>query len=772
MIKRHAWPILILLALLAPGAAAVGRSDASATSAPDQPSAAPAAQPDSGFNPPWWNTAWKYRVKVTAGIVGADASFAGDWAVFDKHDTTPIIALAEIYRENAHVPEAANDVRVVDSTGKLLPAKAYHMGKPDTLSVYFPVSGAGGDYCIYYEGKAGGAQAAGDFFPSNNALSVTTLQTAAQIFPITIPTVKAALRGDTTLHGRVLADKIDFSQNPSNLRMGNERYITCIKGLLNIELDGKYHFSVDSGCPAFLFIDGALTTSNTNVRNRPTGHWQTSGAVVLKQGHHYVRLILSEMGAFQGARLGWMRPGTEKFELVPAEAFAKHVLVKPREFEKATGGMSVYFTLSPSPVGIRLNDTKTVVPVELVNLSNVSGRRDVKYVWKIGNLTFHDDQIKVPLEAERTHRVRLEAHSNGQVLGTFERSCRFEAPDMKSAWFKLETISAPNIIFVGEKENLSFRVHSNVIGAISLNWRYLLKARPSGRTLEERSGIYTADSGESALSIQFDTDYFGQDCDIDVSLTAANVPLCSATFHVIPLGSRIEKLKSVVGCLVNGGNNRVIITTRIVDQAAFRRWALPKYMLSKVDFSKKKVLLYGSVMENPPCREETFTSYIALLRSQCEVSCSSFDFVKRSDEVNGVLADVPRFAEVLATRTPEVIVISPGSIDVSRGVAIRDFKRSVQVMIDMARRAQPNVRLVLVSPPPVPTNVELSRLYRNAIGELAAENHTGFVDIHTALDGTSMLEYFKSKLDDGVYYTYPNDSGQQVISDVIYRALR
>ena len=326
-------------------------------------------------------------------------------------------------------------------------------------------------------------------------------------------------------------------------------------------------------------------------------------------------------------------------------------------------------------------------------------------------------------------------------------------------------------MFVGEKENLSFRVHSNDTSAISLIWKYLLTARPSGRTLEQRSGIYTCDGGETALSIPIDTDDFGRDCNIEVGLYAVGLQLCSATFHVIPLGSKIEQLKSAVGCLVNGGNSRVIISTYLVDQAAFRKWAVPKYLAEKLDFSKKKVLLYGSLMENPPCREEAFTSYVTRLRTLLS-SAAGFDFVKRSDEVNGILSDVPRFAEVLATRNPEVIVISPGSIDARRGVEVRDFKRSLQVMIDLTRRRNKDIRILLVSPPPLPTNVALSKLYLNATEEVALENHTGFIDIHTLLNTTTMLNYFKTTLDDGVYYTYPNDAGQQLISEAISDCLR
>jgi len=732
----------------------------------------------------WWNPAYQYRLRVTARIPGTERT--DEWSAFNKFESSPLAACAEIHCKKPEDPASQKDVCVIDAAGKPVPCKVYFMGKPDTLMVLFPIPRDGGDYDIYYGSQQPENQTAShsagksdEWLPPPNSLTVTTLNIAAQIFPLTLPQLKATLRGSTSLHGRVFVNQIDFSSNPIRLEHGNQRYVTSIEGLLNCETAGEYQFSIDSGGPGFLLIDGKLAGHN-NGTHRPSGKWRNSNTVELAEGYHHLRLVLAEMAAFQGVRLGWAPPNVERPDLMPRYAFAKYVNVEPREFRQVNKNQTVFFTYRSASVGVSIRG-KTIVPVELINLSSGDGNGTWEYAWVINNCTeIREKRPKAPLEVDQAHTVVLKAYKNGAFVESFERTIQPSAQSFTNPWFKLETIGAPNIVYVGEKENLSFRVHSDISGSIALDWECVQRksagmrnGQPVCKVLAESTGTLSGASfGESALSIPLDTTYFDEDSEIIVTLSVTGTPVTSSLFHVIPVGSKIEHLKSSVDCLVNGDGNRAIISTHLVDQSSFRKWAIAKYLKRSMDFDNKKVLLYGSAMENTPCAGETFVSYVTRLRDRAQGTCTSFEFVKRFDEVNGILADVPRFGQVLASRDVEVVVISPGSSDVRRAIPVRDFKRSLHLMLDLIRLKNPEIRAVLVSPPPLATNVKLSNVYRTAVKELAEENRVTFVDIHTPLDGKSLLKYFKSALDDGVYLTYPNDDGQEAICDAIYGALR
>ena len=733
----------------------------------------------------WWNAAWQNRLRVGASVTGTAPANEHDWAAFNRFEASPLTASAEIFRKDPEALASQQDVRVIDSRGNVVPCKAYFVGKPETLTVLFPVPRTGGDYDIYYGSDKAEGLPPGDWLPATNSLTITTLAITAQRLPKSLPQIKAALRGNTTLHGRMFVNQIEFSSNPIRLYPANQLFVTCIEGLLNCEAAGEYQFSLDSGGPAFLLVDGKPAGSSDGT-HRPSGQWRSATTIMLSEGYHHLRLVTSEYasgGRFdgvQGVRLGWLPPGAEHIDVVPRSAYAKYVQVVPREFRQANKPYSTYFTCNNPSVGVNIQG-KTVVPVELVNLSSTDGSGTWEYVWEINKVTeIRDRQPKVPLEIDQVHIIKLKAYKDARLVDSLERAYRPTAHTTTKPIFRLEPIGAPNIVFIGERENLSFRVHSNIPGSVALDWFCTLRkpagtkdGKPIYKILDETNGTLSGASfGESALSIPLDTTRFDVDAEVVVTLSITGVPVTTTLFHVIPVGSRIEHLKNAVDCLINGDGNRAIISTFLVDQSSFRKWAVPLYLKRTLDFQKKKVLLYGSPMENTPCAGETFNSYVSRLRDRCQGACAGFEFVKRVDEVNGILADVPRFAQVLASKDAELIIISPGSSDVRRGIPIRDFKRSLHLMLDLIRMKNPEIRAVLVSPPPLATNVLLSNQYRTATKEVAEENRVAFVDIHTPLDGRSLWRYFKSKLDDGVYLTYPNDEGQEDIANAIYGALK
>lgn len=748
---------------------------------------------------PWWNSGWKKRLKVSVDVIYGEETGRNPWRKFDELNTGPLTAVATIHRKKPEKKENQDDVRVVDAQGREVPRKVYYLNEPDTLTVRFPAPQKGGDFFIYFDNSNPPPNKAGDWLPKPGSLTLTTLKVAATLYAGTLSQIKAVLRGNTAKQGKRPINLVAMHRNPAGLATGNNRYITCIEGLIRIEIAGEYKFSVDSGGPGFLLIGGELVASNSTRTNAPQNQWLTTESVILRKGYHHFRLLLSEMAPSQGARLGWRPPGKKRMVVVPADAFANHVTAVPREFSHFDGREELYFTTIPSSVGIVLNGgsppdyhlahlssskvrkmrvNKTVAPVELINLSTFDAR-STRYEWKVnGTVKASARRATVPLELGRSHKITLEAYRGGRRLARETRSCRPFAQDTTHPRWRLETIGAPNIVFVGEQENLSFRIRSSMASAMLFDWDYVLRRPKGGSVIQRKSGTVSTTAstsiaaGEATLSFSLDTHLYDRDAEIVVILSASGVPLASSLFRVMPLGRGVRSLKPHIGSLVDGDGNRVIISTHMIDEAARRKWVLVRWVRVMIRSANGSIFFYGSSMKNAPCSGEEFVSYITLLQQRFTKAARKLDFVERTNEsVCGILADVPKFGAALDARDPDAIVISPGPWDALRGVPVRDFERSLQLMLDMIRAKGTPTKTVLVSPPPLATNVNFSRLYRDATEKLAEQNRVEFVDIHDLLNTKDYLKYYRSKAGDGVHYTYPNNGGQESIADAIWQSI-
>jgi len=731
-----------------------------------------AEQPFRRQDAPWWNDQWEYRLKVSVDV-HYDAAGQRQWRAFDGDDPEPLTATIDLHRKNAESTASLKDIRVIDERGNIVPCRAYPLTtKPDTVTVRFPAPRAGGDFYIYY-GSKNLQPPESDWLPPSRSLKLTTLEIPYQPVPLRkLEQIVDALRGNTKLHGVRWLNLLAENQNPTNLQNGNFRYITNVEGFLNCQMPGEYKFSVNSGGPGFLFIDDKLLATHGGT-SRPHAIWPDPETIYLEKGYHHFRLILSEANSYQGIKLGWQPPWQARMQVIPADAFAKYIEARPRRFARRDRKEQVFFMLNESSVVLKLG-RRSVVPVELINISSFNpDNGPVTYRWTIDGRTTEGFTTVEGMEAGKNHTVRLEAWRNGRRVGSLERECKPYAFTMAAADYRLETIGAPNIVYVGEQESLSFRIKSRTARAMALYWRYIVR-KPGGRTVYDRKTgrIDATSSEEIALTIPLKTDVYDREAEVEVSISAAGDELAKSLFHVIPVGPRLQELKSAVGCLVNGDGRRAIISTHLIDETAFRKWWAPRLARSLIGTSTSSILLYGSAMENSACGTDEFVTYITDLRNECSQAARSFDFVKRTDDVAGILADLPRFASVIAARDPDVVVISPGTDDAMRGVPVRDFKRSLQVMLDLLRAKSSSIRAVLVSPPPLATNVKLSQAYRDGMAEVAERNRVTFVDIHTLLNGRNYLAHFASGRGDGVYYTYPNNDAQAAMADAIWKAIR
>jgi len=720
---------------------------------------------------PWWNDAWQYRIE-TSVEVRYDRGSQRQWRAFDGADPEPITATIDLHRENPHSTASLNDIRVIDERGNIVPCRVYPLNiKPNTVTVRFPAPRSGGNFNIYY-GSDRLDSPETDWLPPKMALKLTTLKIASEIFPRSTDDLKKALQGDTKLHGVEWLNLIAMTQNPTRLESGNFRYITNVEGFIHCRMPGEYKFAIDSGGYGFLFINDQLLATN-DATHKPQNTWLDPVTINLQKGYHHFRLVLSEMQAYQGVRLGWQPPWQSSVDVIPADAFAKYIEARPQRFERRDGRPQAYFTLNESAVMLKLKN-RSVVPVEMINLSSFDDDLGpVTYRWRIGDLTIPGRTTIEGFENGKECTVTLEAWRGNRKIDSFTREYKPYAFTLSEANYKLETIGAPNIVYIGEQESLSFRIKSPTAQAMALYWQYTVRKPGRGAVYDSKNGRIDATSSEEiALTIPLQTNVYDRDAEVRVSISASGEELASSLFRVVPVGAHVRRLKSAVGCLINGQGRRAIISTHLIDEASFRKWWGPRLVKDLVGRATSSVLLYGSAMENSACGKEEFTTYITALRDQCSSAARTFDFIKRTDDVTGILADLPRFASIIGGREADIVIISPGSDDVMRGVPLRDFKRSLQVMLDLLRQTGSSARPIIVSPPPLATNVKLSEAYRDGAAEVAKRNRVGFVDIHTLLNGDNYLTHFRSDRDDAVYYTYPNNSAQTAIADAIWKAIK
>ena len=97
-----------------------------------------------------------------------------------------------------------------------------------------------------------------------------------------------------------------------------------------------------------------------------------------------------------------------------------------------------------------------------------------------------------------------------------------------------------------------------------------------------------------------------------------------------------------------------------------------------------------------------------------------------------------------------------------------DYERGLDVLIDVARLANPDVRIVLVTPPPLLSNIELSARYAGLTAEVADKHKAALVDLHrffTVRD--TWRSYYGADAGGTLFYRFPNEQGQVEVARFI-----
>jgi len=242
--------------------------------------------------------------------------------------------------------------------------------------------------------------------------------------------------------------------------------------------------------------------------------------------------------------------------------------------------------------------------------------------------------------------------------------------------------------------------------------------------------------------------------------------------------SDLNLLRRGLGALHDHEGRRVMISTEIEDADRHLEWVFARYLREKV-ITRRSVLLLGDRMSNQPEPGKSFTDYVAILQERLKAANRPFHFIERNSGLLPTLADVVLLTRSLqalaeANELPDILVVCPGLGDVAQAVGDRDFARSFDLMIDAVRATGKPIKTILVSPPPYPRNVHVSRLYTEAAERIARDHHVGFLNLHDLLaadQGDWVRAHYAVPEADGMYFENPNEAAHRRIADAIEKLI-
>jgi len=776
---------------------------------------------------PWWNRAWKSRKQVRVDVPKFREEPGFEKLRGPASDFGRLTARASILRE-APGAEGHPDVRVVDASGKVLPHRVYSFGDKTQFTVVFPAQERTADYHIYYDNPNAKPAEQSDWRPSTAALEIVAAKHHGKP-TFELAEVLKGIRGQVDILGVYTTSHIagalkvpQGSRGPRG-RAGGSGLITSIEGYLHCPIAGRYVFSVNYRGASYLFVDGKLVVEARALY--PTPHtWPQPNNVMLSPGYHHMRLLLVE--APRSVGLGWQMPGMPDIELVKTGFYAKYINVKTVAFEQLEQPEVVFFTHEIPPEAINLRRPRKLagplvnfpgcrlkkpvpVPVaytKLTNLSTVSDAGDVTWRWKLQRLVSETNPVPAPepntfetperdpavfLQVGKSYSVTLTASRNGDEFGTYHRLLTLPLPKkaassgtpnrvfniIKKPSIRLEVLSAPNIVYAGEENNAAFRVVTNLNHPVPVDWKAWIM-RGEKRENEQTGRFFAGTGKDVVMSFPLHlADFPKRQGSMTVSLEVLDTETNRVEFAIVPSPGDFSKLTAPHGFFINPAGQRAVICTTYENEADYRRWMFLKYIARKLDTGPKNIMIFGSTMTNtsPPLlggqaerpaeNGKKAIGYADYLEEMVKGKAAGVTFVPRTGGAAPILSDMIEMSKGLSKNKAQVAIIAPGLEDAELGASREDFARGLDVIIDLLRDQGHYVKIILVTPPPLVSDPELSKLYSLEMHKIAIKHHTEIVNIHKLLfERKNWRDAYRASPDSEVFNLYPNDETQKLIA--------
>jgi len=601
--------------------------------------------------------------------------------------------------------------------------------------------------------------------------------------PTSATQLRDVMRASPSYVGSHAHQHINSSSNP--LGYGSEVYsVSAYESLVYADMAGVWRFCIDSGGPAFLFLDGRLAAQRPGFYYQ-TGQFEHRGKIQLDEGYHHLLLCAVESASKPVTRLAW-QPVTEKvFTLVPPSFFVNRVHGEVMGWESKDVRDPVFFTHRLAPRALVDAKKRPYQFAQFRNLApaQATGRPDaVTYLWDFGDGEQSRDEAPGHLYAlpeggaTASFAATLHVYVDGREVGAYKRTVHCPPRPQEKSNLALDIMSFASIVYADERTSIAARVRNASFSPVVLRAIARLKRGDDTQIVLNRQ-IPIQAKDENFCIIPVDMKQFADKrAIIDLELLLGGERVLDTSFRVMPSPEDIESLQRGLGALHDAEGRRVVICAEIEDPNRHLEWVFGRYIRETYIDQRQRVLLFGDRMSNLVAPDRSFTDYVALLEQRLKKAQRPFQFVPRSSGLLPTLADLVLFAKTLKELKPlpDILVICPGLSDVAQATGDRDFARSIDVMIDCIRATGHSVKIVIVSPPPSPRDLRMSRHYTDALERVAKDHHITFLRLDDVLNTRNagwMDAYYADPETEGIYYENPNEAAQRRIADAIERLL-
>lgn len=332
----------------------------------------------------------------------------------------------------------------------------------------------------------------------------------------------------------------------------------------------------------------------------------------------------------------------------------------------------------------------------------------------------------------------------------------------------VKEIRAPRFVYSTENNNICVTVSNSDSADRTVTVVVRLKPKDAEPRKIKQSFTARGRRDDSVLIPVNMADFPERAGTIAVTVKAGDEEVFSGRIDVRDSLAGLEGIETVSGGLFDAEGTPCVICTVLEDPAKYRKWAPYKWVRTRADRSPKRVLLLGSPMVNTLDVPEG--PYVEELRRLVEADEEFFAFVPRGKGVRPVFEDMLRVKGLVREHRPDIFIFCPGLEDVYSSVPARDFARALDVLIDQVRSLDVPPRIVLVTPVPLLSDLELSEEHEAAVRKVARQHHTAIVDLRKVLGGNEKtLRKSYGDDDSKVFHLYPLGDAQEEIAHAIMR---
>jgi len=319
--------------------------------------------------------------------------------------------------------------------------------------------------------------------------------------------------------------------------------------------------------------------------------------------------------------------------------------------------------------------------------------------------------------------------------------------------FEIEIVGLPGFVYEGEQLSFSVRIANTADETAVVAVAY----KQGARRMERKGTV--AGKSESLTAFPLIVKDAAKDItgEISVRVVAQRAaPLWKSNLIFRNALGDLEGLTVAKRRYYDTSGAPVILVNSYEDQTDYRRWALVKWALQARERSAAKRLLWAPEELIGLSVGEELDDSKALKPPLAGIS-----FIPYEGRPLEALLSLEKH---ISGEDAVLLAIGWGFHEAFERVPVRDLIRALDVTIDRARGWNSSCRIVLLTPPPLVGEEDVSGAHADAIRALAREHHTAVIDIHAKmLAENNWQTLYALDGDMRVFGLYPSEAGRSKI---------